>query len=301
MRDQGGKPAMQAAVLIGRSRMYRGFAQASVPRMAVASASSEEFEGLKLLRRLCRDEGLMTLRLQPFRLGEQELNEFEARARDAGFERAPAIDVTRTLLMDLRPTPDELLAGFSKSHRQRIRHRGRNECRIVRLEDTSLIPRCREAEAASRSRTTGGTSGYDFDSLFALARRYPDRAFTLGLFLNESPDELLAFVTAVRHGKIAEYQAAGSFHNPALRSIPFNSFLLWDLILWARENGAEDLDLGGVTPGGPDDKLAGISEFKRHFTERELEVGREMLTVLKPAHCAAFRALHGLRGALASR
>jgi lipid II:glycine glycyltransferase (peptidoglycan interpeptide bridge formation enzyme) len=65
-------------------------------------------------------------------------------------------------------------------------------------------------------------------------------------------------------------------------------------MLWAHASGASELDLGGITSGGPGDPLAGISEFKRSFSGRELEVGREMLSVLKPSRYALFRAVRGV-------
>ena len=43
------------------------------------------------------------------------------------------------------------------------------------------------------------------------------------------------------------------------------------------------VDLGGVTDGGEADACAGISQFKRHFSENEVELGREMSVTLMPA------------------
>lgn len=105
----------------------------------------------------------------------------------------------------------------------------------------------------------------------------------------------LAFVAGIRHGTLAEYISAGSVDDAALRSHPFNYFLLWELAEWARANGAAALDLGGVTEGGPEDKLAGISGFKRHFTNTEAEIGREMIATLRPGAGLILDTMRGIR------
>ena len=51
-------------------------------------------------------------------------------------------------------------------------------------------------------------------------------------------------------------------------------------------------DLGGVTDGSPSDPLKGISRFKRSLTENELEIGREMVTTIRPLRFMLYGALN---------
>jgi lipid II:glycine glycyltransferase (peptidoglycan interpeptide bridge formation enzyme) len=122
----------------------------------------------------------------------------------------------------------------------------------------------------------------ELEALFGVARERPDLARIFGLFLPDRPDDLLAFVAVMRHGRMAEYTVAGSLFDPVLRSMPFNYFLLWELMTWARDGGSLWLDLGGITEGGSSDPLAGISSFKRNLTDNDVELGREMAVTLKP-------------------
>jgi hypothetical protein len=294
-RDAQGRPEMQAAVYVSRSRISRYFAQGSVPRMGMARSSSGERDGILTLRRLCAENtDLMTLRLQPTRIQAEDLQAFERHGRAAGFEVTAPIDVTRTLLLDLQQTPEEFLAGLRSKTRSAFRHRSRGKVILRSIADPAFVEPCQRAEEAAFGRTGGKSGGFDFATHFRMAREHPDRAFAVGLFLATRPETILAFSTAVRHGKLVEYTAAGSFSDPELRSIPFSYFLIWELILWSREHGAQLLDLGGVSPGGEDDPLAGITRFKRYLCDREAEVGREMISVLRPARYAAFRSIHGL-------
>jgi lipid II:glycine glycyltransferase (peptidoglycan interpeptide bridge formation enzyme) len=86
--------------------------------------------------------------------------------------------------------------------------------------------------------------------------------------------------------------------DPQLRKHPFNYFLLWDKVLWAKEHGVHWLDLGGVTEGGEGDVLAPISAFKRHFAQDVRDVSREYVMATRPDLDGLFRGLNLLKEAL---
>jgi lipid II:glycine glycyltransferase (peptidoglycan interpeptide bridge formation enzyme) len=67
--------------------------------------------------------------------------------------------------------------------------------------------------------------------------------------------------------------------------------VVWDLIRWAKENGARFFDFGGITVGshGSNDPLGGISDFKRYFSERVVEVGAEWSFEPRPLQAYAAR------------
>jgi hypothetical protein len=295
--DREGRPAAQAALSIYRPERYAGVGNAVAHKLGPAATGSDEEFALSALRQLCTDQGdLFNLRLQPRRLAIRELRDFEARARRAGFALADPESVTRTLLFDLQRTCDEITAQLPKRTRAKVRHRKRAEVELRVLTEDKWIPQMRAAADASVSRTDRqARSRYEWEPILAVARTRPDLARVVGLFLPSRPDELLAFVSAERHGLLAEYTAAGSKTDPELRSLPFNYFLVWELITWAKEHGSSALDLGGITDGGELDPLAGISEFKRHFTESEAEVGRELTVALHPIKAGAYAALRALR------
>ena len=53
--------------------------------------------------------------------------------------------------------------------------------------------------------------------------------------------------------------------------------------------------MGGITEGGSDDPLAGISDFKRHFPGFEVSIGRERLLKLRPMRYRLFSFLQALQ------
>jgi len=102
-------------------------------------------------------------------------------------------------------------------------------------------------------------------------------------------------MTAFRSGPYAEFSSAGSIESDLLKSVPFNYFLVWELIQWAKLSGSKRIDMGGVSDEGPGDPLAGISYFKRRFPTKEAEIGREMEAPLRLVQTSSHRALVELR------
>jgi lipid II:glycine glycyltransferase (peptidoglycan interpeptide bridge formation enzyme) len=98
------------------------------------------------------------------------------------------------------------------------------------------------------------------------------------------PERVLAFAWGCMHGEVAEYSESGSTKSNDLK-VSTSYALLWDLIRWARAGRARWFDLGGVTSGAThsDDPLGGISDFKRRFSKREVEVGQQWELYPHPA------------------
>ena len=297
VRDEAGAPSAQLAVYLTRPRRAPWFATGLAERFGPASSGEEEEFALQVLRDLFLELGeVMALRLRPERFDQPELWNFQERARRAGYHLVDAGDVTRTLIYDLRPSEEELMAGFARKTKALFQGEELGLVDIKILSDPGFIPQCREALSAAFARTGGGSAHFDFETAFSLITKHPDRAAIIGLFLKSRPERMLAYVTGFRSGAVAEYSSSGSLDDPELRSFPFNYWLLWNLMLWAKRSGASFFDLRGVTGGGSSDPLNGISFFKRRFPARETEINREMETILKPKLRGLFQLLTGLAG-----
>lgn len=297
LRDPQGRAAMQIAFQVYRPSRLPQLGRGIAAKLGRAINPESRRAGLRLLRKLCIScTDLITLRLQPIRFQDAELDLFEQDAADHSFRRAEAMSYTRTLKFSLEGSLEDILTAMTKRTRAKIRHRTRSEIDLIPLTDARYIPACRAAMRASFERTGGNPNEFDFEAAFALAASHPDRVRIFGMFLPSNPTELVAFVIGHHNGgDVAEYVAAGSLPNPELRKLSFNYFLVWELMQWAHAGGAKWLDLGGITPGGPNDPRASISEFKRHFSEDEIEVGREMVTTLRPVRAFLFDQLSRLR------
>jgi hypothetical protein len=294
LRDGAGVAAMQVAVILRRPRL--GFvAMAEARKLGYALTPRAEHRALELLCDLLREESaVISLRLLPRRESLVELRNFEERARRAGFRLTEPEDVTRTLLLDITPEPDEIRARLSPKTRAKFRTVYKDRIELRTITDSCFQQRCETALVESFRRTGVVRRYVDLSTDFAVARERPDLARIIGLFLKERPDELLAFAIGHRHGMSATFESGGSYFDPALRKLQFNQLLLWELFLWAREQGSTVFDLGGVTDGGADDPLAGISEFKRHLATEESEVGREMIITLRPVRRWSYDLLRAL-------
>jgi hypothetical protein len=280
-----GAPAMQAALHIARPWRLPWLGYATARQLGPATSGEDEAAGLRILRQVCAaSRDLLSVRVQPFRLQRRELSDFEARARRAGYTLSEPLSATRTLLMDIGAPPELLLLSLPKKTRALIRFRARAPVILREITSGRYTAACRAAEEAALRRSTGGeaTSSYDFDALFRLARAHPERAVMFGLFFRDRPEELVAYACAVRHGAVAEYSSAGSLSDPRVRALPYSYMLLWELVRWAQRLGTRWLDLGGITDGGKDDALAGVTWFKRHFSDADVEIGREMVATLRP-------------------
>ncbi|MBC7396950.1 MAG: GNAT family N-acetyltransferase [Bdellovibrionales bacterium] len=291
-RAADGTPAMQAIIYLGRPKVLSSFAMASVPNLHRAKNILEEEFGLKMLRELGSEiPNAMTLRLQPQRFDAQELTGFEMRASTCGFNLAPPLGIVRTMLLDLDSTPEALAAKMGQKTRSKIRHASRAKMELRVLTEESYAAACRNATNESRRRSGSDDTPYDFESAFRVAKAHPDRAQIIGLFLKDKPGQLMAYVIGYKNGARAEYASAGSFSDPELRSMPFNYFLFWQLANWARNQGATQIDMGGITDGGENDPLQGVSRFKRSIASLEVETGREMVIVLRPLRLHLYQGL----------
>ena len=141
----------------------------------------------------------------------------------------------------------------------------------------------------SAFRRTGGVPpSLDWNLLIATNGRPGRRHNVVGLFPSEGAGsaEVVSFAVAFLHGEVAEFAHAGSVREPGIR-VPLSYAPAWELMVWARTEGARFWDFGGVTSGaaGTQGPLAGINAFKHYFSPETITVGEEW--VLEPRRISA--------------
>lgn len=191
-------------------------------------------------------------------------------------ERIPA----RTLAIDLTRNEEEIFASFSNSARQNIRQATKHKLEFLPLIDSAYITRMNALLAETFARTGREALDNDWGPIMVICREVPHRSRLIGVFQGPGrmPEELLAYGWCVHHGERAVYDTGASIRIPGMR-IPLLYPALWDLITWAKREGAQWFDLGGVTLGtrAGDDALGRISEFKRRFSREEIALGEEWI------------------------
>jgi lipid II:glycine glycyltransferase (peptidoglycan interpeptide bridge formation enzyme) len=190
----------------------------------------------------------------------------------------------RTLTADLRLSDEAHLAELSGNTRRHVRAVEKRPVVLRPVDDDRLGPRLNALLGETLERTGGAFHSEDWGWKIALSRAAPEQSRLIGLFRTdrEGPEGLLAFAWGCCHGDYGHYDAAGSTRRSDLK-MSFSYALMWDLMCWARHQGASWWDFGGITEGnlGSDDPVGGISDFKRHFSGTVQRVGERW--VLEPS------------------
>ena len=143
----------------------------------------------------------------------------------------------------------------------------------------------------------------DWAARIDLCERLPAQCRLIGLFRrgDTEPDALLAFAWGCSHGDHAHYDDAGSVRVDDIK-VSMMYPLVWDLIKWAKSNGCQWFDLGGIPSQhlSASDPMAGITGFKNRFSKIAVPVGIEWEFLPHPRRAriaAAVRAAAGFLGA----
>ena len=146
------------------------------------------------------------------------------------------------------------------------------------VDEIAYAARMNDLLRESMTRTGGAFEPQDWPKTIRFANDNPHLARIVGLYHNDvaSPDNLLAYAVCFHHGDHGEYSIAASTRGIDLK-IPLGFAPAWELMRWARGNGASWFDFGGVTDGSRhgDDPRGGISDFKRRFSKEVEDVGEE--------------------------
>lgn len=196
-----------------------------------------------------------------------------------GFRRVPTKKIpARTLALDLGPPVEEILAGFPGSTRYELRKAERLGVSVVPIFDPVYGPRMNALLAATFARTGTAVTGANWSAIMAVCREVPQRSRLVGVFVGSerTAESLLAYGWSIHHGDRAAYHTSASAKSPGVKA-PLMYPALWELIKWAKEQGANWFDFGGVTTGttNSDDPLGRISDFKRRFCREEITFGEE--------------------------
>ena len=211
----------------------------------------------------------------------------------AELEPSPTPEAYRhTSLVDLGPDEDELMANLHKTARRHIRATSRGPVVLRSLDDLKWAPAMAALLEETYLRTGTPAPNRRLEQLLALAHEDPRAVHIVGLF-DEQDDSMLSFACGHREGPRVRYAEAASTRRDDVK-LPLGYGPMWELFLWAKREGAEHFDLGGITSGSheDDDPLGGISDFKRYFRGTITEVGEEWCLELLPARARWVRFAH---------
>lgn len=249
-----------------------------VPRFGRGLDSLAVKQILGRLVRLWGERSVLRLHIEVWSEREADRAAVDAACRRLHFTRFPPRNYTHTVWFDISVPERDLLLSFHRSVRRNIQVPMRKGFSVRPVTDLASIPRISDIFKRTFDRTGGTPPFIDWEFLIERNGEPGCHHHMVGLFPESvaSPAEILAFAVVYLHGEVAEFAHAGSVRDSGIR-IPLLYAPTWDLIVWAKSQGARFWDFGGVTSSQPGnhDRLAGISKFKLYFCREVVEVGGE--------------------------
>ena len=239
-----------------------GFTLAYIPKGPVGNWLPEL---LPALNQVCREERAFILKIEPDGIWSRDLAE---QLQRHGFcSSLQTIQPQRTILIDLTPGEDEILARMKQKTRYNIRLADRKGVSVLPWEDVRTFASMM-GETAERDRFGAHSRAY-----FQLAYDLFHPSGECELFVAKVEGMPVAAVMVFTRGQRAWYfyGASLSIHREKMPSY----LLQWEAIRWAKARGCISYDLWGI----PDvnekaledqftnrhDGLWGVYRFKRGF------------------------------------
>jgi lipid II:glycine glycyltransferase (peptidoglycan interpeptide bridge formation enzyme) len=202
---------------------------------------------------------------------------------DAGLVKAPRnVQIhSATIVVDLRPDEDALLAGFKSKTRYNIRLAARKGVTVRRMDvDDATCDVMFRLMAATQARAGFTLRRRDyFEGYWRLQHASDQGEF----FFAFHGDEVLAGVFVTHFGGRAWYKDGGSSRRHQELMAPH--LLQWEVMRWLRSRGVTSYDLVAVPPRDQlreDHPLYGLYRFKSGFSEEITEYAGTWDLPLRP-------------------
>jgi len=286
------------ALHIHKSRALPGHLLLRAERVGPSIAPEYFGQAAERLVRLCRENSrILRLNVELFGRDEQARAAMAQALAAAGFTKVePMKNYPFTIALDLTSSEDQILASLHGTARRHIRAIAKHPLELRAITDVALCERLTQLTSETQSRTGGDYTQPHWPSAIKLSVDHPTRSRLIGIFRTDAtgPQSLLAFAWSHHHGDHAHYDASASTRDTDIKA-PLAYALIWDLCLWARQNGATWFDFGGITQtshsSGDGDALGGISDFKRYFSKTVVSVGEEWMLEPRPLRAKLARSV----------
>ncbi len=232
-------------------RLPLGLTIAYLPKGPVGEPTSEFWDAVD---RLCCNRRAVFLKVEPDAWASPASRATEAWSRFPGFRLSPHnIQPPRTLVVDLTPDEETILARMKQKTRYNIRLATRKGVTVRPWDDVEAFHRMMVV--------TGGRDGFGVHSLEYYRRAYElfHPAEMCELFVAEYEGRPLAALMVFARGRRAWYFYGASTNEERNRMPTY--LLQWEAMRWAKARACEEYDLWGV----PDEDA---ETLESHFTER---------------------------------
>ena len=280
VRTRSGSCVCGFAVDVETSRVLPGHRTWRVERFAPALTRTAREIGLQaLVDHARRQKRVLRVHVEVFSRDPSIRHVIEQVATSLGFRRRENSRMyTDTIAIDLTLDEDKIFGSLHPTARRHIRRVGRHPVALRPVTDIAHAERLAELVEETITRTGGRTEKRDWPAVIDFSKEFPELSRIIGLFRTDvtGPSALLSFAWSRHHGDHADYAVAASTRTTDI-NLPLGYAAAWDLICWAKRNGAKWFDFGGITSGtfGGNDPIGGISDFKRYFSKQIVTVADE--------------------------
>lgn len=280
---------------VGAQILFRslplGFSLAYIPKGPVCPAQESLDTFWLEVDALCLERKAIFLKVETDDW-QGEADSEAANKLSPGFRLSPhSIQPPRTLVVDLTPEEDQILAAMKQKTRYNIRLAARKDIVVSRSEDISVFSDLMDI--------TGQRDDFGVHSLEYYRQVY-DLFHPHGageLFIAQYEDQPLAAIMVFMRGTRAWYFYGASSNQQRNRMPTY--LLQWEAMCWAKARGCQTYDLWGV----PDvdfetleadfmnrhDGLWGVYRFKRGFGGELMRTAQAQDRVYRPALYTAYR------------
>ena len=290
--DENRSPHAAVAIAIGRSRALPGHRIYKVERFGVTGAPEAADQLLAAIAEAAReDRRCIRVRIELFERDPELRKRLAFTLRELGFIKSQRPEsYVRTPCLDLSPSEEELFANVAASARRNVRAPMKRGFELARLHDPAYVARIEQLVEEVYRRTGGKPRQLPWRGILGVSQTTPNRSHIVGLLSpnDKTPSGLVSVAWGCVHGNYVTYEAGASTRHHGLGNLAVAYAPVWNLIAWAKRQGAAWFDFGGVSvdaPGSSHDPLAGIADFKRFFSGHIVEVGEQW--ILEPRRIRA--------------
>jgi len=168
-------------------------------------------------------------------------------------------DTIATVIVDLKPSEEEILKGLQKDGRYGINKAIKEGLKVVETNDWYSIDAQKYYEIYNDSMSAVGVEAMELDEL---------KAESCALFICYKENKVIAGATLKMPKDVFAYGDVPTLSTNAsleeYRKLQPNNLLYWECIKWAKARGYDVLDLGGWQMN-PRDNADGVNAFKERF------------------------------------
>jgi lipid II:glycine glycyltransferase (peptidoglycan interpeptide bridge formation enzyme) len=253
---------------------------AYIPRGPVCDWSCSTYQiMLSELNRYVKQQGALALQMEPvLEVGEHKSAGIAKFLDASGFHGVRAIQPARTIVLDITPDEESLLAHMKEKWRYNVRLAGRKGVQVraaQTVEDVRNWYRLLQ--------TTGDRDDFGIHTLeyyLQVWRIFVPRK-QARLFLAEYDGQLLGGIFVGLMAKQAIYLYGASSNEQ--RNLMPNYLLQWEAIRWAKSEGATSYDFWGIPETDDEDEaMAGVYRFKSGWGGRVVRLVGNYEYVYRP-------------------